>query len=323
MKEEQRFLIGIALLAILAVLIGFNAKIPSVMAANTTNQTNVTVNVLAMTEITVVPRNLTWGTTITPGTTGGFKSLLVRNTGSNSINKVYTYADTLATEPNYPIPTGDPTAYSSGGVLAVRQNDTPNNPGAIYTYYYVDRLEWNISQTRPGVQGPAYSAPQVGDTPITWGYYRNATKGGNYLFYLVNGSVINATDGCNSTGSKFMIETEADIGQADTRNPSLGGAVTQNANDWGILNFTTGPLRGHCVAIYKDCTKILIYRYDRRNSGNTPFDQCDLSNDEQSLRTSVFRPGDEFQLDFDAWIPEGVPGGWLTSSWLTIEALAS
>jgi len=321
MRDKQELLIGIALAAILAVLIAFNAKIPLVLAANTTNQTNVTVNVLAMTEISVLPRNLTWSATITPGTVGEVKTLLVKNTGSNSINKVYAYADTLTTEATYPINTGDPTYYSSGGVIVVKKNDTPADPGANYDYYHVDRLEWNITHVRPGVQGPAYSVPNNTDSPITWGYYRNATDGGNYLFYVVNGSEINTTAGCNSTNSKFMIETEADIGQADTRNPISGGVVTQTANDWGILNFTsTGPLRGHCVAVHRTCQKILIYRYDRRNSGNTPFDLCDLSNDEQSLRTGVLRPGDEFQLDFDAWIPEGVPGGWLASSWLTIEA---
>lgn len=48
-----------------------------------------------------------------------------------------------------------------------------------------------------------------------------------------------------------------------------------------------------------------------------------MTNDEQSLRTNVFRPGEQFQVDFDAWVPEGVPGGWFTASWLTIEASAA
>jgi hypothetical protein len=136
----------------------------------------------------------------------------------------------------------------------------------------------------------------------------------------VNGSNINASDGCNSTGSKIMIETEVDTGEITTRNPTLGDAVTASVLDWGIYNFSSGPLAGNCVAIYRTCEKIYIYRYDRRNTGLTQFDQCGLENDEQSLKTTNFRPGEEFQIDLDAWVPEGVAGGWLASSWLTLEA---
>lgn len=222
MKDKQVFIIGIIFLAILATLVSFSMKTTLVFAANTTNQTNVTVNVLAFTEITVVPRNLTWGTTITPGTNGGIKYLEILNSGSNSINKVWAYADTLDTEPNNPLTTGDPTAFSSGGVLVVKKNDTPYNPSLLYTYYHVGRLEWNTSLITPGSSGPAGSSFNGSDVPITWGYYRNATAGRNYLFYLVNGSTINDTYGCNSTDSKILIETDVDTGEPSTRNPTLG-----------------------------------------------------------------------------------------------------
>jgi len=320
MKGEQGFLIGIVFLAILALLASFTMNAPLVFAENTTNQTNITVNVLPFTEITVIPRNLTWYTQITPGSTGGRKQLEIKNSGSNTITKVYAYVDTLDVESSNPIPQGDPTKYASGGVLMIKKNDTPYDPTAVYDWYHVGRLEWNTSLITLGSPGPAGASTTGGDIPITWGYYRNATPGYNYLFYLVNGSEINDTGGCNTTGSKIMIETDVDTGELTTRNPALGDVVSASVPDWGIYNFTSGPLVGSCVAIYRTCEKIYIYRYDRRNTGFTQFNECLLDDDEQSLRTTNFAPGEEFQIDLDAWIPEGIAGGWLASDWLTLEA---
>jgi len=320
MKEELKLFILIILLMGFVVFINLTGNLPKVLAdANTTNQTNVTVYISTLTEITVVPRNLTWYNVL-PGVPGGIKYLQIRNTGTMNISKVYLHADTLTTEPNNPLPSGIPSPYSSGGVLVVKRNDTPYAPDVLYPYYYVDRLEWNTSLITPNSRGPAGSIADGADLPITWGYYRNATPGSEYLFYLVNGSTINNTNGCNSTNSKIMIETEADQGEPSTRNPATGGTVTQTLPDWGIYNFTSGPLAGNCVAIYRTCEKILIYRYDRRDSGSTQFNKCDMTNDEQSIKTNNFVPGEEFQIDFDAWVPEGIPGGGMTPTWLTVEA---
>jgi hypothetical protein len=315
MKENQKFLIGAAFLTILAILASFTLKTTKVLAAST-NQTNVTVGVASIAEITVAPTVITWSDII-PGSVGGMKYLDIYNSGSQAIQKVHAYADTLTTEPSNPIPGGVVSGFSSGSVLMIKKNES----GA--AYYYADRLEWNTTEVSPGVFGPPGSSTSGGDTAVVWGYYRNATPGGNFLFYLVNGSAINTTDGCNSTNSKIMIETDADIGTVATRQPDTGGIIIASTPDWGIYNFTSGPLTGHCVALYIDCTKILIYRYDRRNSGNTQFENCGLTDAEQSIfvnTTKAFTPGERFTINLDAWVPEGVPAGWLASTWLTISA---
>jgi len=312
MNGYTKIVAGVAFLVILALLVSLMGTLPNAFAA-TTNQTNVSVEVASVAQITVKPTVITWSNVI-PGSTGGMQYLDILNSGSQSIQKIYAYVDTLATETTNPIPTGDPTKYSSGGMIVLKKNET----GA--SYYYAGRLEWNITEVKPGVAGPPGSSTSGGDVAVVWGYYNNATPGGRYLFYLVNGSAISDSGGCNSTGSKIMIEQDPDNGTAATRQPDLGGAITVSIPDWGIYNFSTGPLAGHCVAIHRTCEKIYIYRYDRRSTGNTSFDSCLLTDDEQSLRTTPLLPGNNFIINLDAWVPEGIPYGWLTSSWLTIEA---
>ena len=302
MKLEQKILAGFSILAIIVILAGLYGIIPRATAA-TLNQTNVTVEVGTVTQITVFPNIINW-TSVNPGSAGGMKYLDIRNTGSTNITSVYGYADTITTEPNNPIPLGSSSGYSSGGVLMLRLNETAA------PYYYADRLEWNI--TKP--TGAASTG--VCANAVSWGYYRNGSSGAaNYLWCLTNGSLVNATNGCNETGTTLYIETDGDNGDSGTRDPDIAAANLATAQDWGILDFGSGPLDGHCVAAYRDCTKIMIYKYDRRTSPN--FAAC---NADAALRSVTLTPSDQFTINLDAWVPQGMPAGWLAPSWLTIEA---
>ena len=267
--------------------------------ALTTNQTNITVNVSMLTEITVSPTSLSWDH-VSPGSTGGMKYLDIENTGSTNISKVYAYTDTIQMEPTSPLGSDNSTKYAAAGVLVLKKNET----GALY--YYAGRLEWNTS--KPTAAGGANC-----QNAVAWGYYRNAT--GEYLWCLTNG-----TDGyCNNTAASFYIEQDADNGTAATRQPDLGGNIIQNGTDWGLYNFSsTGPLRGMAVAVYKDCSKIYLYRYDRRTQFE--FTSSGLTDDEQSIVTETLTPHDTKTINLDVWVPEGMPYGDLRPSILTLEA---
>ncbi len=259
----------------------------------TTNQTNITVEVKGVCQITVAPTNHTWFN-VDPGSEGGLKTLNIRNSGSQNLTNIYAYVDTIDVEQTNPIPTGDPSKYASGGVLVL--NTTAGN------FYYVGRLEWNIS--KPAGAGGSNCA-----NAATWGWYRNATVG-NYLWCMVN-----ASDGtCNSTSAAIYIESEADTGDPSTREPAVGGTPTGAFENWAVYAFTGGPLNGHCVALYTDCTKLYIYEYDKRGDPN--FGLCGGTS---YIRTEYLTPSSEFSVDLDVWVPKGIPAGWLASNWLTIE----
>jgi hypothetical protein len=299
--DEESILVGTVILVILAFLVSL-ADIPTKVTAATTNQTNITVQVADVTQITILPTTVSWSS-LNPGSIGGLRYIQVRNSGSRNISTIYAYADTLTSEQNNPYPAGDSSAFSSGSVLMLKKNET----GA--TYYYADRLEWNITQ-------PAGSGGTNCQNAVAWGYYRNVTN--EYVWCLTNGTEINATHGCNSTGTTFYIETDADNGTVASRQPNLGAtADSLTQADWGIFKFTSGPLNNMCVAIHRLCTKILIYKYDRRS----PFDQCSIVDTLNS--TTILTPGDEFTVNLDAWVPKGIPYGWLASSWLTIEGVSA
>ena len=291
MKKLIASILIAALLAILSSL-----KIPTFAA--TSNQTNVSVNVTELMKITVSPVNLTWFA-VTPSSEGEVKYLDIKNTGSVNISAVYGYVSSLEDEPTNPIPTGSAEAYAAGGVLVLKKNESDAK------WYYAGRIEWNIS--KPTNAGGTYC-----ENAVAWGYYRNVS--GDYLWCLVNDS----SGFCNSTSAKIYIENDIDDGSASTRQPEVGGNFGAEVGNWGIYSFTGGPLEGHCVAAYYDCSRIYIYRYDRRSNPN--FEACPLSNEQQSLRYVNLTPGDQFTINAGVWIPWGIPAGWLKSSWLTIEA---
>src|SRR3989304_1041031 len=93
---KQKIFLGIIFLAILALLLSLSGNIPKAFA-QTTNQTNVSVEVAATAQITVWPTNMTWWN-VYPGTVGGLKYLTIKNTGSTNISTIYGYADTLTSE---------------------------------------------------------------------------------------------------------------------------------------------------------------------------------------------------------------------------------
>ncbi len=265
--------------------------------AISSNQTNVSVQILQITQITVLPSSLSW--TVLPKQEGGMKFIEIKNSGSTNLTYIYAYVDTLETETQNPIGTGVAQMYSAGGVLVIKKNVSGEK------FYYAGRIEWNIS--KPTNAGTTKCA-----NAKAWGYYRNVT--GDYLWCLVN-----ASDGtCNSTSAEIYIENDADDGSASTRDPDIGGSFTQAFKDWAVYNFSSGPLAGHCVAAYWNCSKIYIYRYDSRTDPN--FAACDLTAIEQSLNSSaILFPSNSFLVNVDIWVPE-IPYGWMKPSLLTIEA---
>ncbi|MEM7825368.1 MAG: hypothetical protein QW412_00730 [Candidatus Aenigmatarchaeota archaeon] len=278
---------------VLVVILGMTFLLSTTRQAfsETSNQTNVTVEVKGVCQITVAPTNHTWFS-VTPGTEGNVKTLNIINSGSKNLTNIYAYVDTIEKEVSNPIPLGVPSAYASGGVLVLK---TTGN------FFYVGRLEWNVTK-------PVGAGGTNCQNAATWGWYRNATVG-NYLWCMVNSS-----DGtCNGTNAAIYIETDPDNGEQNTREPDNGGSISPKEN-WGLYNFLTGPLSGHCVAIYKDCTKMYIYKYDKRTDPS--FGDCTGTS---YIRETTLTPSSEFSVDLNVWVPEGIPAGWLASSWLTIE----
>ncbi|MCK5233810.1 MAG: hypothetical protein KAJ91_03245, partial [Candidatus Aenigmarchaeota archaeon] len=61
---------------------------PKIDAASDTDEFNITVNVSALTEVTVLPTSLSW-TALSPGANGNIQNVSLRNTGTINLSSFY------------------------------------------------------------------------------------------------------------------------------------------------------------------------------------------------------------------------------------------
>ena len=290
------------LLAIIIPLAFLVALITPAIAAETTANITVNVTVLAVAEITVVPNYLNW--TLYPGVAGIQQWVEVKNTGSINVSNLYIYASTLDDETVRPYGTGDPSKYSAASVIVVR-GDEGNAP------QFVGRLEWNWTSDISNKDFSAITNLKA------WGFYKNTSF--EYVWAVGAGS-----DGfCNSTEAQFAIEDDPDMGTVATRTPTTSGVVRNGGDaNFGYFSVSGRAAFGGenvCVAVAADCTKIYVYKYDKRSVPGKNFGACSNS---AYLTTRTLAPGDMYTIPYlNAFIPKGIPAGILKLGTLTVVAL--
>jgi hypothetical protein len=295
-----KFMGNMSLKMFLPIILLALAVIPIGLAAQDTVTVNVTV--APVSEITVVPESLNW-TGLAPGTAGIAQYIDVKNSGSNNVTNVFIYASTLNDETTRPYGSSDPKKYSAAGLIVIK-NETDPIP------QFVGRVEWNWTDSISGADFSAITSLKA------WGFYKNTSF--EYVWAVGNG-----TGGfCNSTGAQFAIEDDPDVGTTATRTPTTTG-VTLNGGDANFGYFSVSGRAAFggdnvCVAVAADCTKIFIYKYDKRSATGENFDSCANS---QYLTTRQLAPGDILRLTFvSAYVPKGIPAGDLKQGTLTIVA---
>jgi len=307
---NEKFLLFIVLLAIAVALMFPVASKKALAAPNDT--VTIDVNVSSVSQITVLPDSLSW-TLVDAGTEGIHKNITIKNTGSLNITQIQGYVNTLDVETAIPYGGSDAAAYSSGGVLTIMNRTDANDTDA--QYFFLGRIEWNWTQDIPNHNWTAVASP------VAWGYFRNTTK--DYVWLVGNG-----TNGyCNNSNTRFAIEDDYDLGTLATRTPTttnIGTAGVPDASDanWTYFSVTRAPFYNRsCVAVYKDCSKIYIYAFDKRTypdfaaCGNSVY-LYDGSGDENPLA-----PGSTIILKVSPWIAYGTPAGDMSTTTLTIEAV--
>jgi len=287
-------------LALLAGLITLTYFLQSalVLADVSVNDTvDVYVSVERVAEVTVFPPILSWS--VVPGGVGGAKLLDIKNTGSVNLTNIYAYVDTLTDETTRPYGSPNATDYAAGGLI-VFKNETYDK------FFFAGRIEWNWTEDISNMIKTGVTSP------IAWGFFKNTTYEYNWL-------VGNGTDGfCNNTATQFALEDDIDNGTAATRTPTTDGIYCNAADaDWTYcsVNRPTAPLYESCVAIYKDCSKIFIYRYDKRSSPN--FGACSNS---RYIQAPDLVPYETHTLTLDIYTPLGIPWGNLNTATITVVA---
>jgi hypothetical protein len=277
-------------------------NLKSASAASTPQTVTIAVNVSISAAITVTPSECVWNQVPAGGAEQTPCQLTIRNSGSVNLTDVYASVNSFAVEGARPYGSAA-SAYASGAFLALR--NSTGNAG----YRFVNRLDWNET----GPEAPSGFSQASGAN--SWGYLRNHTK--NYLWSL---EASGDTTCRNITDANFTIKTCTD-GQCTTRNMgaddvALGTAVANNT-EWSTWTFTAGPLDDYCVAVYKDCKKIMAYQWDLNGSLPT------CNNKDYVYKTTTvdrFTPDESFTVNLTVWVPRGIPSGDTTNSTLTITA---
>ncbi|MCM8808011.1 MAG: hypothetical protein NC926_08765, partial [Candidatus Omnitrophica bacterium] len=112
-----------ALILTVLAIVGLLAlsKTPSTTAL-TNDTVVVSVNISALSEITVTPEMLEW-LNIVPGHEASIKSLDIKNTGSTNFTKLWVNVNSFATETTNPIGKGNSLLYAAGSFV-VLSNET-------------------------------------------------------------------------------------------------------------------------------------------------------------------------------------------------------
>lgn len=302
MKSKFGFCYTIAL-AILALLVA--APSANALSANYTATVTVNINISSVGSIVVLPNSLSWTSgglgSLNPGADSSAQNLIIKNTGSLNVSMIFMNASTVSNEYANPLQTANATNYSAAGLVMVKNaTDT--------LYSHAGRLEWNLS----GLLSGENVGSLTGITNFSHGWYRNSS-GNEYLWALKNG-----TGGlCNDTGTTFTIKTSPENATNMNRDLTSGttgcGSITAGPL-WGTFACSTGPLNGQCVAVAKNCDKVLIYKYYGVLSDYPTCVNADY------LRRANIVPGDEAAFSVIASIPKGVPAGDTRTGTLTIFA---
>jgi len=290
MKLKLVLTVLLTLISAIMLTISFN----NVIAAS--DSATVFVNVTAASEIAVSPTTLNW-TNLQPGSSGTTQLLDITNTGSTNVSNIYAYVDTLTDETSRPYGNPDASAYAAGGVI-VFKNETYNK------FFFAGRIEWNWTEDISNLDTSGVTSP------VAWGFFKNTSY--EYVWLVGNG-----TNGfCNETGAQFAIEDDVDQGTTETRTPDAsninfdGGDVNYG---YFSINRATAPLYESCVAVSADCTKIYIYKYDKRSG----FSNCVNS---VYIQSSNLVPQQTHTLTLNAYIPKGIPSGDLATATFTVVA---
>jgi hypothetical protein len=169
--------------------------------------------------------------------------------------------------------------------------------------YFNGRIEWNWTNIISNIV--LTNVPNA----VAWGFFKNVTN--EYVWAIGNG-----TGGfCNDTTAHFGIDDDIDTGVESTRTPEITDFTTPDnvGADWSVFSIdrTGSPLYGHCVAVWVNCTKIYIYKYDYRGQ----FPNC---NNRGYIEDVITPSGETEILTLDAWIPKGLPNGNMSSTILTV-----
>ena len=303
-------LVPLIIVIVLASSLFFVLNPVSLLAQNANDTTTLGVNVSVQAAIEVLPTAVNWyalipGSNGTAGLSDDIRNLSIRNVGSYNLTNFYVDVNTEDLETTNPLGPGNISKYAASGFIRFRNETTTTD------YMHLGRIEWNLTED---LDTETLNLSSV-TTKYGHGWYRRA-NGNEYMWKVENG-----TGGwCNNTATYFIIKNYPENSSGYQRDLSTNFAtasVSNNNTNWTFLYFGSGPLYPHCVAVYYDCTKVYIYKYDMDGgTAGTSFGSCALA---KFITEDELAPGEKIdKLKVKPSIPYGTPYGDAIQSTMTI-----
>ncbi len=304
LTDKTVILTAVSVLAVSAAVLMGNGSLAGMATAQDSNDTsNVSVTVDGVTTVTLSPDSYNFSA-LKP-TEANFSErsdlqLVISNEGSTNITDVYAHANTLESEDDNPLGTGQANEYGAGRFFWIKNESSG--------FYHAGSISWNQTEEAGGKPSGITNEPS---NSKAWGYYRNAT--GNYLWALSN----DGSQYCNSSASGVTVtmKNESDTGDnRDLGQDSVGYTLDLDQDgNWSVGQASEGPLEGHYLAAWKNCNKYYIYRFD--HSSMFPGSGTD-----QHLISDQLTPGSTHTGRVGAAIPQGIPQGETNQTQLTVFA---
>ncbi len=295
--------------------------IANAYTADATDSSQVTVTVNNKTIIDVTPAGMDWGNA-DPGTVltqytdtedgVTLSQIQIENMGSTDIT--YVWANVSQPSSN-PFGTGNLQNYDSGNWLLLKPTDYT---GANMSF--VDRVEFNSSTDYIYLQKP--------DNWVSFGKIRDAN---HEYFWVINATT--STDpepycnGSTGTDADIVIGVEphntTNTGTIDLidGNVKWANIGATGDSDWGLINGIEIGGTTYCVAVYYDCSKIRIFRWNADAPGASSCTAFGGSQVGLTLNNgNTIYPGDSLIADVELHVPYGVPDGNVPTGTLTILA---
>jgi hypothetical protein len=283
---------------VLVFLLGILISLPFTAFGQASDNSTIDVTIQSIAEITVSPDSLAFS--VAPCDHTNTQLLDITNTGSLNVSRLESYVDTIENESTNPYGLDDNTLYAATSLLTVR-NETNSD------IFFAGRLEWNYTQAiSNGVLSGVSSCTNPGlSGNCSWGFIKNTSI--EYMWAAGNG-----TGGyCNDSSAQIAIEDDADDGSAGTRTPTIASITYEDADPYFAyfrIDRATQPLLfDTCVALSWNCSKIYLYKFDKRT---TPYNMGSCAN-AAYVQYDNLVPGVTHTMTINAYAPCGIPDGAL------------
>ena len=284
---------------------------------NATSSAQVLVSINNKTIIDVTPEIMNWGSHDPgsvatqyqdPNAATPLSQIQIENLGSTDITHVWFNV----TQPSSnPFGSGSVSNYDPANWLVLKRTSDTD-------YWFIDRLEYSTSTNYIYLNKPSFT--------VSYGKVRDAN---HEYFWAINGST-STPNWCNGTDTATLVigqtaHNETQTGTIDLVNgdTDVGSITTTGDPNWGFVNGIDVGGVTYCAAVYYDCSKIRLYRWNADAPGASGCTAFGTGQSDLTLNGgTVLYPGDSLIADVQLHIPYGVPDGTPPTGYMYVIASA-